>query len=72
MNRRIAANVAWRKSSYCDHGGCIEVARSSLNFISIRDSTDANGPRLSFNHAQWKEFIRQPKQIAGKPSAAAR
>ncbi|TMR42115.1 DUF397 domain-containing protein [Actinomadura geliboluensis] len=54
--------VRWRKSSYSDHqgGNCIEVA-CLAPVISVRDSKDPDGPKLTFSVAAWSAFARSVK-----------
>jgi len=46
----------WRKSSYSgDNGGeCVEVA--STEAVLVRDTTDHNGPVLTFTADAWRAF----------------
>ena len=46
----------WRKSSYSgDNGGeCVEVA--SAEAVLVRDTTDRNGPVLTFTADAWRSF----------------
>jgi hypothetical protein len=47
---------SWRKSSYSgDNGGeCVEVA--TTEDVLIRDTTDSNGPVLTFTTHAWRTF----------------
>jgi Domain of unknown function (DUF397) len=53
---------SWRKSSYSgsNGGNCIEV-QAVPNVIKVRDSKDADGPRLAFRHDVWAAFAVQVK-----------
>jgi hypothetical protein len=53
------SSLKWRKSSYSGpDGGCIEVAAGERpGIIAIRDSKDADGPRLIFVATKWHKFI---------------
>jgi hypothetical protein len=48
----------WRKSSYsADNGGaCVEVA--SAEAVLVRDTTDRQGPMLTFTADAWRAFTR--------------
>ena len=48
----------WRKSSYSgDNGGeCVEVAPAEAVAVLVRDTTDRNGPVLTFTPATWRAF----------------
>lgn len=47
---------AWRKSSYCGGGECVEVSAQSPA-VAIRRSVDANGSVLRFTRAEWQAFV---------------
>jgi hypothetical protein len=46
----------WRKSSYsADNGGaCVEVATAEA--VLVRDTTDRNGPVVTFTAEAWRAF----------------
>jgi hypothetical protein len=44
-------------SSYCDNGGCVAVAISSDETITVRDEKHADAPVLSFTAAEWDAFV---------------
>jgi hypothetical protein len=49
----------WRKSLYSGNGGnCTEVANISSTVL-VRDSKDAEGPRLAVSPASWRAFMRR-------------
>jgi len=50
------AIVQWRKSSFSDGGGCVEIARLSSSLL-VRDSKDPDGPRLAFSLPGWAELM---------------
>ena len=51
----------WRKSSYsADNGGaCVEVA--SAEAVLVRDTTDREGPALTFTADAWRAFTKTVK-----------
>lgn len=52
----------WVKSSYSgSSGNCVEVARSQLGVVAVRDSKDAQGPALRFSAKHWRDFTDQVK-----------
>jgi hypothetical protein len=57
--------AAWRKASYSGSGtqqnGCVEVARSLPGAVAVRDSKDPNGPVLTVEPAEWRNFITAVK-----------
>jgi hypothetical protein len=46
----------WRKSSRCDAGQCVEVARLDDNY-ALRNSTLPEGTVLTFNSTMWSGFL---------------
>ena len=46
----------WRKSSHCDAGTCVEVARADGG-VAVRDSKDPSGPTLKFTEEEWRAFV---------------
>jgi hypothetical protein len=51
-----AESFIWRTSSRCDSGTCVEVAVTD-DHVLLRNSSDPDGPRLSFTRAEWAEFL---------------
>jgi hypothetical protein len=49
--------LGWRRSRYCDTNACVEVARTD-DSVFIRNSSDPDGPILTFTPAEWTAFIR--------------
>lgn len=47
---------AWRKSSRCSNGACVEVATLDSS-VMMRDSKESTGPSLTFSHAGWADFL---------------
>ncbi|MEV6674206.1 DUF397 domain-containing protein [Streptomyces sp. NPDC051162] len=57
-------SITWRKSSYSTNGGdCIEIGEGLADVVPVRDSKDANGPALVFEHASWAALISHVKAI---------
>ena len=56
----------WRKSSYSgDNGGaCVEVA--SADAVLVRDTTDRNGPVITFAADAWLAFVARLRYGTGK------
>ncbi|MFI5934906.1 DUF397 domain-containing protein [Actinoplanes sp. NPDC051494] len=52
-----AETPAWRKSSYCSNGTCVEVAQVADGFL-IRDSKNPEQAPLSFTTDEWIAFSR--------------
>ena len=53
VDSRLSA--AWRKSSRCDSGSCVEVALVGEE-IAVRDGKNPTGHTLQFTRMQWKAF----------------
>ncbi|WP_432185962.1 DUF397 domain-containing protein [Streptomyces sp. Tue6028] len=53
------AEQVWRKSSRSTTGAnCLEIAEDRVCIgISVRDSKDVAGPRLSFSVTSWEHFL---------------
>ncbi|MEV8033614.1 DUF397 domain-containing protein [Streptomyces sp. NPDC086182] len=57
----LQEKLKWRKSSYSGQNGgdCIECAvPASQTEVLIRDSKNAQGPRLGFTTQAWEEFVQ--------------
>jgi hypothetical protein len=50
------SNATWRKSSYSSGQGgqCVEV--TDADGVAVRDTTDRQGPMLTFSAGAWKRF----------------
>ncbi|MFI8191037.1 DUF397 domain-containing protein [Streptomyces sp. NPDC085946] len=54
-----ASELAWFKSSYSSSSegdSCVEVAAGPAT-VHVRDSKNAEGPRLAFTPAAWADFV---------------
>ncbi|HSX09495.1 MAG TPA: DUF397 domain-containing protein [Candidatus Saccharimonadales bacterium] len=49
-------NAKWGKSTFCDGGACIEVAKTNGRF-AVRDSKQPDSPVLLFTNSEWHSFI---------------
>ena len=48
----------WAKSSYSNSGAnCVEVARTALGHVAVRDSKDPSGPPLRSTLDEWTAFV---------------
>ncbi|MFF3852950.1 DUF397 domain-containing protein [Micromonospora sp. NPDC002575] len=54
----------WHKStrSSGNSGNCVEVADNLPGVVGVRDSTDRQGPALTFEPAAWRAFLGLAKQ----------
>lgn len=46
----------WRKSSYSNANGCVEVAFVGGK-VAVRDTKDRQGPVLLFTAREWEAFL---------------
>ncbi len=53
------SRVTWRKASYSGNNGgdCVEVAHLPAAAVAVRDSKDADGPKLVFPAVGWQAFV---------------
>ena len=53
----------WHKStrSNGNGGNCVEVARNLRDIVAVRDSKDPQGPPLTVDPAEWRNFIADVK-----------
>jgi sulfatase maturation enzyme AslB (radical SAM superfamily) len=52
-----ALAVAWRMSTLCDGGECVNTAVPLHEFIDVGDSKNTDGPVLDFTADQWRAFV---------------
>lgn len=57
---RQADLPAWRKSSFCASGECVEVAEQN-GMIVLRDSKEPDGGMLSCTSGEWQLFVHDIK-----------
>ncbi len=50
------SRAAWRKSTYSDTNGCVEVAFVDSR-VAVRDSKRQDSPVLLFTGTEWEEFV---------------
>lgn len=48
---------AWRKSSFCASGECVEVAEYN-GMIMVRDSKEPGGSVLRYTTEEWQSFVK--------------
>ena len=56
LESSLAKGWEWRRSSRCNGGTCVEVARQG-DGIMVRGSADPRGATLKFGHDVWREWI---------------
>lgn len=54
------AGVAWRTSSRCGTGACVQVAAVN-GMVAVRDSKNPHGPVLTYTPQEWADFIAGAK-----------
>jgi hypothetical protein len=52
----------FRRSSFCNAGGCIEVAAPEPGHIHLRGTGDPNRIALAFSAVQWAAFVEGVKK----------
>jgi hypothetical protein len=58
-----SADAAWRTSSRCSHGDCVQVGPLPARAVGVRDTKNrGGGPGLVFAPAAWRSFIAGVKQ----------
>lgn len=50
------SSATWRKSTYSNANGCVEVAFVDTQ-AAVRDSKDRTGPVLVFDSHEWDAFV---------------
>jgi len=60
---RSTLTLTWRRSSKCDSGDCVEIARQGDNVL-MRDSVDPEGPMIVFADREWAAFLEYLQQDA--------
>ena len=52
---------AYRRSTFCGSGTCVEVAQRPDGSIAVRDSKNQRQPELVYTREEWVAFIRGAK-----------
>lgn len=61
-NHEESVNAAFKKSSYCQDGGCVEVATSQDgNIVYVRDNKKLDQAPLKFTKSEWDAFVKGVK-----------
>jgi hypothetical protein len=47
---------AWRRSSYCANGTCVEIAIATSG-VGVRDGKSPHDGQLSLSSAEWRAFL---------------
>jgi hypothetical protein len=51
------SSVRFRVSSFCNGGGCVEVALLPCGGVAVRDGKDTGRPALNYTEREWRDFI---------------
>lgn len=58
-----STDTAWRTSSRCSHGDCVQVRSLPARAVGVRDTKNRGcGPDLVFTPAAWRSFITGVKR----------
>jgi hypothetical protein len=58
-----STSAAWRTSSRCSHGDCVQVGSLPARAVGVRDTKNrGDGPELLFALAAWRSFVTGVKQ----------
>lgn len=60
---------AFRKSSYSNSAGCVEVAQLADGRILVRDTKDPLHTTLSFTPHEWRVFLQGVRQNEFEPQS---
>lgn len=52
------SQAEWRRSTYCENNGCVEVAFVEDGGVAMRDSKNHSGSVLVFQSHEWTAFLR--------------
>ena len=55
--------LQFRKSRRCDTGSCVEVAVGDM--VHVRNSTDPDGPVVTFTKEEWRVFVGEIESGSG-------
>lgn len=61
--------VVWRKSTYSNSGGCVEVAAASGSVL-IRDSANKDKAMLRLSPTAWSAFLVRARGMDPGPGPA--
>jgi len=59
----MPATIAWRKSTFCSGGACVEVAFLD-DEVMTRDAKVADSPVLRFTRSEWSAFAEAVRKDA--------
>lgn len=50
------STLTWVRAKRCESGNCVEIARVD-DKIAVRNSTQPDGPVVTFTKAEWDAFV---------------
>ncbi len=59
--QEITLPAAYKRSSYCSTGGCVEVAQHEDGSIALRDSKNVAKEAFVFTSEEWAAFVKGVK-----------
>ncbi len=62
QSQEESVSAPFKKSSYCQDGGCVEVATSQDgNTVYVRDNKKLDQAPLEFTKSEWEAFVKGVK-----------
>ena len=61
MSANLPDGVQWRRSSWCNGGGCVEVSTEGVQ-VWVRSSVDPAGAVLEVGRDAWQAFLAELKE----------
>ncbi len=56
MSPNLPDGVQWRRSSWCNGGGCVEVSTEGVR-VRVRNSADPADAVLEVSRDIWRDFL---------------
>jgi hypothetical protein len=56
----VTGQIAWRKSSTCDSGACVMVAKHG-DYVLVGNTSQPGGPTNRYTASEWREFLAGAK-----------
>ena len=63
MTDGLQGELVWRRSSTCESGACVEVARTD-DAVLVRNPANPGDTPVTVRHAKWQEFLARVREGA--------